>query len=59
MKALTEYTLHLADNALILAQRNSEWCGATFSADGRVLFANLQGPGLTLAITGPWAIGTL
>lgn len=21
------YTLHLADNALILAQRNSEWCG--------------------------------
>ncbi|MEP6467493.1 MAG: 1,2-phenylacetyl-CoA epoxidase subunit PaaC [Parafilimonas sp.] len=24
---LTDYTLHLADNALILAQRNSEWCG--------------------------------
>ena len=21
------YTLHLADNALILAQRNAEWCG--------------------------------
>lgn len=39
--------------------RNSEWCGATFSADGRVLFANLQGPGVTLAITGPWALGTL
>jgi ring-1,2-phenylacetyl-CoA epoxidase subunit PaaC len=24
---LYSYTLHLADNALILAQRNSEWCG--------------------------------
>lgn len=39
--------------------RNSEWCGACFSPDGRVLFVNLQGPGLTLAITGPWARGTL
>ncbi|NRF65901.1 DUF839 domain-containing protein [Aquincola sp. S2] len=39
--------------------KNSEWCGACFSPDGRVLFANLQGPGLTLAITGPWARGTL
>jgi ring-1,2-phenylacetyl-CoA epoxidase subunit PaaC len=25
--ALFSYTLHLADNALILAQRNAEWCG--------------------------------
>ncbi len=24
---LVDYTLHLADNALILAQRNAEWCG--------------------------------
>jgi len=24
---LIDYTLHLADNALILAQRSSEWCG--------------------------------
>lgn len=24
---LIQYTLHLADNALILGQRNSEWCG--------------------------------
>jgi uncharacterized protein len=39
--------------------RNSEWCGACFSPDGRVLFVNLQGPGITLAITGPWAQGTL
>jgi ring-1,2-phenylacetyl-CoA epoxidase subunit PaaC len=26
-QSLTDYILHLADNALILAQRNSEWCG--------------------------------
>lgn len=25
--ALLDYTLHLADNSLILGQRNSEWCG--------------------------------
>jgi ring-1,2-phenylacetyl-CoA epoxidase subunit PaaC len=27
MSALIDYTLHLADNSLILGQRNSEWCG--------------------------------
>lgn len=27
MPALIDYTLHLADNALILGQRNAEWCG--------------------------------
>ncbi|WP_353238858.1 1,2-phenylacetyl-CoA epoxidase subunit PaaC [Limnohabitans sp.] len=27
MNAPTEYLLHLADNALILGQRNAEWCG--------------------------------
>ena len=27
MDALVDYTLHLADNALILGHRNSEWCG--------------------------------
>jgi ring-1,2-phenylacetyl-CoA epoxidase subunit PaaC len=26
-QSLIDYTLHLADNALIIAQRNSEWCG--------------------------------
>lgn len=39
-------------------QRNSEWAGAVFSPDGRVLFVNLY-VGVTLAITGPWANGTL
>ena len=33
---------------------DSEFTGPTFSADGKVLFVNIQTPGLTLAITGPW-----
>ena len=32
----------------------SEFTGATFSADGETLFVNLQDPGVTFAITGPW-----
>lgn len=32
----------------------SEFAGATFSPDGRVLFVNIQEPGLTLAIWGDW-----
>jgi uncharacterized protein len=39
--------------------RNTEWAGAVFSPDGRVLFVNLYTPGITLAITGPWTNGTL
>ncbi|QOJ00062.1 MAG: DUF839 domain-containing protein [Phycisphaeraceae bacterium] len=31
-----------------------EWAGACFSPDGSTLFMNLQGKGLTLAVTGPW-----
>ena len=34
--------------------RGKEWCGATFSPDGKWLFANIQTPGITFAITGPW-----
>jgi secreted PhoX family phosphatase len=36
------------------AESNSEFAGATFSADGSTLFVNIQNPGYTLAITGPW-----
>jgi secreted PhoX family phosphatase len=32
----------------------SELAGATFSPDGTTLFVNIQSPGITLAITGPW-----
>jgi secreted PhoX family phosphatase len=34
---------------------NSELCGACFSPDGSTLFVNIQYPGVTLAITGPWS----
>ncbi len=35
----------------------SELCGACFSNEPPILFVNLQNPGLTLAITGPWVTG--
>ncbi len=34
--------------------RGKEWAGVTFSPDGKWMFANLQTPGISLAITGPW-----
>jgi uncharacterized protein len=40
--------------------RGSEWAGATFDPkNGSWLFANLQSPGITFAITGPWRSGAL
>jgi len=36
-----------------------EWAGACFSPDGRWLFANVQDPGFTVAITGPWKTGLI
>ena len=39
-----------AENAVSL----SEFAGVTFSPDGSILFVNIQGDGLTFAITGPW-----
>jgi secreted PhoX family phosphatase len=43
---------------------DSEFAGACFSADGRVLFVNIfgggdPGTGMTCAITGPWRNGAL
>ena len=38
----------------------SEWAGATFEPkNGSWLFASLQSPGITFAITGPWKQGAL
>lgn len=37
----------------------SEFAGACFDASGRVLFVSIQSPGITFAITGPWARGNL
>jgi secreted PhoX family phosphatase len=34
--------------------RQNEWAGATYSPDGKWLFVNIQTPGVTFAITGPW-----
>jgi secreted PhoX family phosphatase len=39
--------------------RQNEWAGACYSPDGKWLFANIQTPGMTFAITGPWGKGPL
>ena len=39
--------------------RDSEFCGACWSPNGRTLFVNIQTPGITVAITGPWERGSL
>ena len=36
---------------------DNEFAGATFSSNGQWLFVNIQTPGITFAITGPWAKG--
>jgi uncharacterized protein len=46
-------------NGIVGDFSGSEWAGACFSPDGKWLFANLQGPGITFAITGPWKAGAL
>jgi uncharacterized protein len=38
---------------------HDEFAGACFSPDGRWLFVNLQSPGTSFAITGPWDQGEL
>ena len=52
-------TYAIARNMLSIGTSNgapvfSEFTGPTFSPDGKVLFVNIQVPGITLAITGPW-----
>ena len=42
----------MADNAYT----NSELAGVCFAPDGKTLFVNIQNPGMTLAITGPWEL---
>ncbi|HSG91487.1 MAG TPA: alkaline phosphatase PhoX [Pseudomonadales bacterium] len=39
--------------------RSQEFAGACFAPDGRTLFVNIQTPGVTLAITGPFERGPL
>ena len=44
---LVDYTLHLADNALILGQRNGEWCG-----HGPILEQDIAITNITLDLVG-------
>jgi len=46
-------------NGIVGDFTGSEWAGACYSPDGRWLFVNIQSPGITFAITGPWKSGTL
>ena len=53
-------TYAIARNQLVIGTSNgnptySEFTGPTFSPDGKILFVNIQTPGTTLAITGPWS----
>ena len=51
------------NNVVVTGERNGivgdfrarEFAGATYSPDGRWFFVNAQMPGVTFAITGPWA----
>ena len=57
----------LARNAIVLNGekgfrgdfRTYEFAGVTYSPDGKWLFVNVQTPGVTFAITGPWGEGML
>ena len=39
--------------------RQNEWAGACFDNTGEWLFVNIQTPGITFAITGPWSSGPI
>jgi secreted PhoX family phosphatase len=39
--------------------RQMEWAGVTFDPSGKWMFVNIQTPGVTFAITGPWEKGLL
>ena len=47
-------TFFLARNEAVADDEYSEFTGPNFSPDRKTLFANVQTPGTTYAITGPW-----
>ncbi|MEQ6901580.1 alkaline phosphatase PhoX [Nocardioides sp. YIM 152588] len=49
--AIARNMINLGDEA---EPEFSEFTGPTFDSAGRVLYVNIQEPGMTLAITGPW-----
>lgn len=58
---LTTAQLQDAGKLVSLAgnHRGNEFAGACFDPTGRYLFVNIQTPGITFAISGPWAKGPL
>ena len=46
-------------NGLVGDFSGSEFAGACYSPDGDWLFVNIQSPGITFAISGPWKSGAL
>ena len=58
---LTTSQLNAAGKLDTLAgdHRDNEFAGACFDPTGRYLFVNIQTPGITFAISGPWAKGPL
>ncbi len=52
-------TADLSHTILAGDYRTKEWAGATFDPTGQWLFVNIQTPGVTFAITGPWENGPL
>ena len=57
--AQNDVVLNGEKNGIVGDFRSSEFAGATYSPDGRWLFVNIQTPGITFAITGPWRKGAL
>jgi uncharacterized protein len=59
--AMNNINLTTAYNSAVPAgdYRQNEWAGACYSPDGNWLFVNIQTPGVTFAITGPWGQGPL
>ena len=67
-RALEGELFRFVQNAAILSgERNglrgdyrfSEFSGVTYSPDGKWMFFNIQKPGITVAITGPWQAGSI
>jgi secreted PhoX family phosphatase len=57
--ARNNVTLSGERNGIVGDFRNAELAGATYSPDGDWLFFNVQSPGITIAVTGPWRKGAL
>ena len=57
-RAVIELVLDLLGNPE-LSFRGAEFAGATFSPDGRLLFCNIQVPGVSFVIAGPFGAGGL